>query len=113
MNFTGLPPQSIVESLHYDEWTLNGFKVVFLLSERILAEIKKVSQVINWYEDPIVASFYIDLVNICFISIRQFYNAFGILPQVGDRLYNEDTGLLVINRSIDGSLMTVTFVLSL
>ncbi len=113
MNFTGLPPQSIVESLHYEEWTVNDFKIVFLLSERILTEIKKASQVAHWYEDPIVASFYIDQVNTCFISIRQFHKAFGVLPQIGDRLYNEDTGLLVIDRSIDGGLMTVTYVLSL
>lgn len=112
MNFTGLPPQSIIENLHYDEWVVDDFKIVFLLSERILTEIKKASQVTNWYEDPIVASFYIDQVNTCYVSIRQFHKAFGVLPQIGDRLYNEDTGLIVQGRSIDGGLMTVTFVLS-
>ncbi|RZK39064.1 MAG: hypothetical protein EOO61_07495 [Hymenobacter sp.] len=113
MSFTNLPPQSIVESIHYDEWVVCNFKIVFLFSERILTLIKKASLATNWYEDPVVASTYIEQVNTCFISIRQFYNAFGVLPQIGDRLYDEDTGLAIVGRSIDGDLMTVTFVLGL
>ena len=101
MNFTGLPPQSIIETLHYDEWTIKDFKILFLFSERVLTAIKNASQVINWYKDPVVASFYIDQVNTCFTSIRQFYKAFGVLPQVGDRLYDQDAGLLVTDLAGD------------
>ncbi|SFF33860.1 hypothetical protein [Spirosoma endophyticum] len=113
MNFTKQPVQPVINSLHYTEWIIKDFKVLFLLSERILTEIRKISLVDNWYEDPIASATYIDRVNTCFISVRQYHKAFGILPQVGDRLYNEDTGMIVQDRSIDGGLMTITFTLSL
>ncbi|WP_461102459.1 hypothetical protein, partial [Spirosoma koreense] len=108
MNFPSKPTQSVVDSIHYDHWTIKDFKIVFLLSERILAEIKKLSRVSNWYEDVIAADTYIDRLNTCFTSIHKYYNAFGVLPQVGDRLYNEETGMIIQDRSIDGGLMTIT-----
>lgn len=107
------PAQSVVDSLHREEWTINEFKIVFLLSERILMEIKKLSRVADWCEDPVVADTYIDRLNRCFTSIQKYYTAFGSLPQVGDRLCGEDTGMIVQERSIDGNLMTITFTLSL
>ena len=113
MNFANQPAQSIIQSLHYSRWTINDFKIVFLLSERILHEIKKISRLPNWYEDPVAADTYIDRLNLCFTSVEKYYKAFGILPQVGDRLYNEDTGMIVQDRAIDGGLMTITFTLSL
>ena len=112
MNVIRKPIQPVIDSLHDAEWTVNDFKILFLLSERILTEIRKLSQAANWYEDPVVSATYIDRVNTCFISIRQYYKAFGVLPQVGDRLYNEDTGMIVQERAIDGGLMTITFTLS-
>ena len=113
MNFTNRPTQAVISSLHYSKWTVNGFKILFLLSERILTEIRKLSKKEEWYEDSVVGATYIERVNICFVSIEKYYNAFGILPQVGDRLYDEDTGMIVQDRSIDGGLMTITFTLSL
>ena len=112
MNFTKEPIQPVIASLHYPQWRVQKFKVLFLLSERILTEIRKLSQTDDWYEDPVVGATYIDRVNVCFISIQKYYEAFGILPQVGDRLYDEDTGMIVQERSIDGGLMTITFTLS-
>ena len=113
MNAASQPSPSIMESLHYSSWTINGFKIVFLLSERILMEIKKLSHLPNWYEDAAAADIYIDRLNLCFTSVQKYYTAFGILPQIGDRLYNEDTGMIIQNRAIDGSVMTITFTLSL
>ena len=113
MNFTKQPVQPVTDSLHYKQWTIKGFKILFLLSERVLTEIRKLSRADNWYEDPVVGATYIDRVNTCYISIQKYYEAFGILPQVGDRLYNEDTGMIVHDRSIDGGLMTITYTLSL
>ena len=113
MDTTNKPAQSVVESLHYSKWTINDFKIVFLLSERILSEIKKLSGQPNWYEDMAAADTYIDRLNLCFTSVEKYHTAFGILPQVGDRLYNEDTGMIIKERAIDGDLMTITFTLSL
>ena len=113
MNFPSKPVQSVVDSLHYSQWTINGFKIVFLLSERILVEIKKISRVANWYEDQVAANTYIDRLHLCFTSVERYYTAFGILPQIGDRLYNEDTGMIIQDRSIDGERMTITFTLSI
>ncbi|MBD2753929.1 hypothetical protein [Spirosoma validum] len=110
---TTKPTQPLIECLHLTQWIINDFKIQFLLSERILTEIRKISCVSNWYEDPVASATYIDRVNVCFISIRQYYLDFGSLPQIGDRLYNEDTGMIVQDRSIDGGLMTITFTLSL
>lgn len=113
MNFTRQPIQPVIASLHYQEWIINDFKILFLFSERVLTEIRKLSRADDWYEDTVVSATYIDRVNSCFISIEKYYHAFGILPQVGDRLYNEDTGMIVQEQAIDGDLMTITFTLSL
>lgn len=113
MDFTIKPPQSVIESVHYSEWVIKDWKVIFLFSDRLLGEIRKLSKVNNWYEDPIIVNIYLDRVNICFNSIQKYYTTFGMLPHVGDRLYNGDTGMIVQDRSIDGGLMTLTFTLSL
>ncbi|MBD2756993.1 hypothetical protein [Spirosoma validum] len=113
MDFIPIPVQPVISSLHYEQWRIETFRIKFLLSERILTEIRKLSRQPNWYEDPIVAATYIDRVNDCFISIKKFHALFGVLPQIGDRLYNEDTGMIIQDRSIDGNLMTITFTLSL
>ncbi|SFF29615.1 hypothetical protein [Spirosoma endophyticum] len=53
-----------------------------------------------------------DRLTICFTSLQTYYHSFGMLPQVGDRLFKEDTGMLIRDRSIDGGLRTLTFTLS-
>jgi hypothetical protein len=112
MDFVTKPAQSVIESVHYPEWTIRDWKIVFLLSDRLLAEVRKLSKVNNWYEDPTIVDTYIDRVNLCFTGIQKYYATFGALPQVGDRLYNEETGMIIQDRSIDGSSMTITFTLS-
>lgn len=112
MNSITKPTQSVIERIYYVEWLIQDWKIGFLLSDRLLAEISKLSRVDNWYEDPIIVDTYIDRINICFNSIQQYYTTFGILPQVGDRLYDEETGMIIQDRSIDGGLMTITFTLS-
>ena len=113
MNFTIRPAQSVIESVHYPEWIIREWKIVFLFSEKLLGQIRKLSKVNNWYEDPVIVEAYLDRVNVCFISIQKYHATFNILPQVGDRLYDEDTGMIVQDRAIDGELMTITFTLSL
>ncbi|AUD00846.1 hypothetical protein [Spirosoma pollinicola] len=113
MNFDNKSPQSVIESLHQAEWTINGFKIVFLFAEQVLSVIKSRSLVTNWDEDPIATDPYLDRLKRCFISVQQYHMAFGSLPQIGDRLYDEDTGMKIQDRSIDGNLRTITFTLSL
>ncbi|MCK8494560.1 MULTISPECIES: hypothetical protein [Spirosoma] len=104
--------RAIVDTFEHDEWVIQEWKVRFLLSEKQLHFIKKHSTVFNWYEDQLIADTWEEKLKICFNSIHKFYRTFGVLPQVGDRLFDEDTGLLILDRSIDGGLMTVTFTLS-
>ncbi|UFH52501.1 hypothetical protein [Spirosoma sp. KNUC1025] len=112
MEFTHAPTQSIIESIHYPEWTIGQWQIAFLFSERLLADLKKISRLSNWYEDQIVAATYVDRANLCFISIKKYHAMFGSLPQIGDRLFDEDTGLFVQERSINGRQMTITYTLS-
>lgn len=105
--------KSIVDTLDHPNWQIEGWKIKFLLSERLLHDVKKISRVSNWYEDPIIADTWTEKLFICFNSIQAYYKIFKALPQVGDRLFNEDLGLFVQERSIDGNVMTITFTLSI
>lgn len=104
--------KSIVDSFDHPDWKIQGWQIKFLLSERLLHEIKKISRVSNWYEDPVIADTWTAKLSTCFNSIHNYYNVFGVLPQVGDRLFNEESGLMVQERSIDGNVMTITFTLA-
>lgn len=109
MKLVNKPARSVVDSLHCAQWMISDFKIAFLLSERVIMEIERLSCAPDWYNDPVVADTYIGRLNQCFTSIQKYYTTFNILPQVGDRLYGEDMGMIVQERSIDGQLMTVTF----
>ncbi|QJD79580.1 hypothetical protein [Spirosoma rhododendri] len=105
--------QSSVVDTHRDtRWIIDKWHIQFLFSERMLVSIKHRSKALNWYEDADVAIEYMAQLEICFNSIRAFHKSFGSLPIIGDRLFNEDTGLIIKDRCIDGGLRTVTFVLS-
>jgi hypothetical protein len=103
--------QSVVDVFVNDEWCIDDWKIQFLLSERHLYEIRKISSVSNWYEDQVIAATCMSKLTICFESIYKFHKTFRMLPVIGDRLFDEDTGMKIQDRSIDGSLMTITFVL--
>ena len=105
--------KSIVEPLVHPDWEIKGWQIKFLLSERLLNDVRKVVKANNWYEDPDVADAWTARLQICFTSIQNFYGDFGTLPHLGDRLYDEDSGLMVKERSIDGTLMTITFILTI
>lgn len=106
------PVFSIVDVIEHQDWYINQWKINFLLTERLLSEFKKLSHESHWYEDPILVDTCLDRLRLCINSIRQYHQTFGALPQVGDRLFDQDTGLLVQGRSIDGNLMTITFILT-
>ncbi|UFH54594.1 hypothetical protein [Spirosoma sp. KNUC1025] len=103
--------ESILDAFKHTEWHIKQWQVKFLLSEKLLHQVKKQSKISNWYEDQGVTEKWIERLSICFDSINKFHNSFGTLPQVGDRLYDEDTGMIVQDRSIDGNLMTITYTL--
>lgn len=103
---------SVVDTHRSNRWVIEKWHINFLFSERMLVTIKHRSKVPNWYEDMDVATEYMSQLEVCFNSINAFHKSFGSLPVIGDRLFNEDTGLLIKDRSIDGGLRTVTFVLS-
>ncbi|MFD2933756.1 hypothetical protein [Spirosoma flavum] len=112
--------KSIVETIKYQDWAIKGqdwsiseWQIQFLFSDQQLQEVKKLSRVDNWYEDPIVADTYIDRLSTCFNSIKKFHTTFGSLPQIGDRLFDDDLGMIIQNRAIDGDVMTITFTLSI
>ncbi|QJD78436.1 hypothetical protein [Spirosoma rhododendri] len=105
------PIQSVVDVFGSDDWYINEWKIQFLLSERHLYEIRKIASTVNWYEDQIVAATCTSRLAICFESIYKYHKTFGTLPIIGDRLFDEDSGMKVHDRSIDGASMTITFVL--
>lgn len=102
----------VVDTHHDPKWVIDQWHIKFLFSERLLTTIKHRSNKPNWYEDSDVALEYMVQLCLCFKSIHSFYTSFGGLPVIGDRLFDEDTGLKIIDRCIDGELRTVTFVLS-
>ncbi|AUD07048.1 hypothetical protein [Spirosoma pollinicola] len=112
MNYSSEPTYSVLETIHFSAWVIKEWKIAFVFSERQLAEIKKLSRLSNWYEDPVEADTYIERLSICFHSVEEVYSTLGILPQVGDRLFNGETGMIVQDRSFDGNLKTITFTLS-
>lgn len=101
-----------MESITQQNWLIKGWAIHFLFSEKQLHQVKKLSRIDNWYEDPIVKDTCMDRLCTCYNSINKFYNTFGVLPQVGDRLFDEDSGMIVQERSIDGDLMVISFTLS-
>jgi hypothetical protein len=109
----GVETKSIMEAITEHGWAIKGWKIHFLFSEKQLHQVKKLSVIDRWYEDPIVIDTCHDRLRTCFKSIRKFHATFGMLPQVGDRLFDEDSGLIVQERSIDGDLMIISFMLSI
>ncbi|MBD2753394.1 hypothetical protein [Spirosoma validum] len=105
--------KAIVDTIEQDTWMVRGWKIKFILSDKLLHQAKLLSRVDHWYDDPIVADTYIEKMAVCFNSIQQFHHTFGLLPQVGDRLYNEESGVIVQDRSIDGGLKHITFRVSI
>ncbi len=103
---------SVVDTHRDDHWVIAKWHIQFSFSERLLVTIKHSSNSPNWYEDVDVAVEYMAQLEICFNSINAFHESFGSLPSIGDRLFNEDTGLMIKDRSIDGGLRTITFILS-
>jgi len=103
---------TIMEAISHPSWIIKGWTIHFLLSEKQLHQVKKISILDNWYEDPIVVSTCLDRLRTCYNSIQKYYDTFGLLPVVGDRLFDEDSGLIVQDRSIDGDLMVISFTLS-
>lgn len=82
-----------------------------MLSEKLLTHARKQSTLPDWYEDPLIGATWDSVISICFRSIEKYYSSFRSLPVVGDRLFDDDTGWLIQERSIDGDLMTITFTL--
>ena len=106
------PQPTIVDPIEHPEWIIQGWKIKFILSEKQLGQVRQQSKLPDWYEDPVVRDTWIERISICLHSIVEFQKTFGVLPQVGDRLFDEATGTLIQERSIDGYLKTITFTLS-
>ena len=103
--------RTIVESIKHKDWSIKGWEIHFLFCEKQLHQFKKLSRVDNWYEDPIVIDTCYDRLHTCYRSIQKFYDTFGVLPQVGDRLFDEDSGMIIHERSIDANAMVIGFTL--
>lgn len=101
----------IIEPFESDDWIIQDWNLKFLLSERLLTHARKQSGTANWHEDPLIAATWSGVISKCFRSVQTYHKAFAVLPMVGDRLFNEDTGWQIIDRSIDADMMTITFTL--
>ncbi|AUD06846.1 hypothetical protein [Spirosoma pollinicola] len=102
---------TIIDPFTSPEWMIEDWSIKFMLSERLLTHARKQSDTPNWYEDPLIAATWGGVIATCFRSVQAYHKSFAILPMVGDRLFNEDTGWQIKDRSIDGDLMTITFTL--
>ena len=100
---------TIVEPFEYTEWIIEDWTIKFMLSDKLLTHARKQPSLSNWYEDPLIVATWKRIISTCFHSLHQYHKSFHILPTVGDRLFNEDTGWRIQDRSIDGDLMTITF----
>lgn len=112
VDFTSLS-LTIVDPIEHANWSIRGWKIKFILSDKQLSQIRNQSKLSNWYEDTVVRNTWVERVCVCWDSIEKFYKTFGMLPQVGDRLFDESSGSLIQDCSIDGHLMTITFTLSI
>jgi hypothetical protein len=101
----------LIEPFTDPAWVIQGWQIKFMLSDKLLTLARKQSRIRNWYDDPSAVATWHEAINVCYTSIQKYHSTFGILPTVGDRLFNEDSGLLINDRSIDGGLMTITFTL--
>ena len=104
--------QTLVDAIEHEQWTVNDWRVQFILSEKQLHLIKKLSLVEDWYENQLVMDDWMGKLTECFYNIEKFYGSFGYLPQYGDRLFDEDLGLIIQERTINGTSKTITFILS-
>ncbi|AKD54368.1 hypothetical protein [Spirosoma radiotolerans] len=104
--------RTLIDAIEHEKWTVNDWRVQFILSEKQLHLIKKLSPIEDWYENQSVIDDWMVKLDVCFFNLEKFYDAFGYLPQYGDRLSDEDLGLMIQERAIDGSSKTITFVLS-
>lgn len=105
--------KAIVDGIDHPDWTIQEWGIKFVLSDELLHQVRKLSSVEPWYTDPVVVDTWLLKLSVCFTSIRLFYNTFGLLPQVGDRLSDDDTGLSIRGRSVDGRRKYLTFTLCL
>ena len=103
--------QAIIEPFESSDWLIKDWSIKFMLSERLLTYARKQSAMPNWYNDPLVAATWSSVISICFRSVQTYHETFAILPVVGDRLFNEDTGWRIQDRCIDGDMRTITFTL--
>jgi len=104
--------RTLIDAIEHEQWTVNDWRIQFTLSEKQLHLIKKLSHVEDWYENQSVIDDWMVKLAVCFYNVEKFYESFGYLPQYGDRLSDEDLGLIIQERTIDGTSKTITFVLS-
>lgn len=103
----------ILDPIEHTDWKIQNWQIKFVLSEKQLGIVRKQSKVANWYEDPVITDTWVERMDICVYSIQQYYKSFGVLPHIGDRLFDKTTtGATIEERSIDGYLRTITFTLS-
>ncbi len=104
---------TLIDAIEAEIWVVNKWRIKFILSEKQLHLIRKSSGATDWYENESIKSIWMDKLTDCFQTILEFHQTFGQLPQSGDRLTDEDLGLLIQERSIDGKLKTITYILSI
>lgn len=103
---------TLIDTLEHEKWVLKDWKVRFLLSEKVIKVISKKALYPIWYEDEVTYEDWMKKLTVCYNSVQTYHDTFGLIPQIGDRLYDEDLGLMVQDRSIDGRLKTITFTLT-
>ncbi|SFC23701.1 hypothetical protein [Spirosoma endophyticum] len=103
----------LIDLIPQDDWLINGWKIYFSLHDKLQLLINRNAPGKNWYEDEAVNQYWLRRLGLWMISIHQYYDAFGVLPHVGDRLSDQPgTGLLVFEREVNGLSTAITYILS-
>ncbi|MFD2937101.1 hypothetical protein [Spirosoma flavum] len=103
---------TIFDGISQREWVIKGWKIHFMLSEKKLNELKKLSQAEEWYKDPKVIETGLIRLQTCFNCLALVWETFNALPVKGDRLFDEDSGLIIQDRAFDAQNKVITFTLS-
>ena len=102
----------LIDLITQDDWNINDWKIFFSLHDKLLISINRSATVRNWYEDERMNQVWRQRLASGVLSMRRYYEKFGVLPQVGDRLHDYNTGLLILEREINGETDSFIFLVS-
>lgn len=110
--FGSVTKAMLIDLITQDDWIIKDWKIFFSLHDKRLISINRSATVRNWYEDEVMNQIWRQRLASGMLSMRRYYDKFGVLPQVGDRLHDYNTGLLILERELNGESDLIIFLIS-